>query len=318
MLSAWLEFRRGKRGKKEVQQFEFNLEENLFLMNEQLVKNTFIFKSYEPFSISDPKPRRIHKACVRDRVFHQAVFRKLSEFWNKRFLINSYSCQPKKGTHRAINKLDLYLKKVSSNGNYPIWSLKCDIQKFFDSVDHRTLIVLVNRGIVDTRTKEILEQIIKSFEKQPGKGLPLGNVTSQLFANIYLHELDRFVKHELMVKFYVRYCDDFVLVEKSRDKLESYIPLLREFLDKKLFLTLHPKKIIFRKYTQGVDFLGYVLFPNHCVLRPQTAKRMLKNLKNPNFKALPSYLGMLKHCNGYKLEKKILELVNSWKKTNFI
>jgi retron-type reverse transcriptase len=241
----------------------------------------------------------------------------LSEFWNKRFLINSYSCQPKKGAHKAIEKLDSYLKKESSNNWKTVWVLKCDIRRFFDSVDHKILLELAKRGIEDVRTIDLINRIIESFQVVTGKGIPLGNVTSQLFANIYLHELDRFVKHKMKVRFYVRYCDDFVIADKNREQLQTYVPILKEFLSKKLLLTLHPDKITFRKYRQGVDFLGYVLFPHHRVLRPRTAKRILKKLQHPNQGGLPSYLGILKHCNGHKLEKKILELSKSWKQDSF-
>jgi RNA-directed DNA polymerase len=296
-----------------VQEFEFCLEENLFRMHGDLARGQYRFAPYQPFSIADPKPRHIHKACVRDRVFHQAVFRALSPIFERISLFDSYSCRVGKGTHRAVTRLDSFLRKASGNGAHLAWALKCDVQKFFDSVDHNILLELVARRVSDARTLALVRRIVAGFEAAPGKGIPLGNVTSQLFANIYMHELDRFVKHSLRAKRYVRYCDDFVMVDANREILSNYIPLIRRFLSSELKLTLHPEKIIFRKYSQGVDFLGYVLFPHHRVLRPRTARRMLAALLHaPNPCAIPSYLGMLSRCSGFCLAEQVCAIEKKW------
>jgi len=130
------------------------------------------------------------------------------------------------------------------------------------------------------------------------KGIPIGNLTSQLFANIYLNELDKFVKHELKAKYYVRYCDDFVILSQTSADLEDSIPKIQDFLDSKLKLRLHENKITIRKLRQGIDFLGYVTLPNCIVLRTKTRKRMIRKVNSKN---LSSYLGLLKHCKGYEL-----------------
>jgi hypothetical protein len=137
-------------------------------------------------------------------------------------------------------------------------------------------------------------------------GIPIGNLTSQIFANIYMNELDQFVKHELREKYYIRYCDDFVILANSREHLEELIPVLSQFLDEKLKLRLHERKIIIRKLRQGIDFLGYVVLPHHIMLRTKTKKRMFRKVNQIN---LPSYLGLLEHCKGYKLHQKLLETI---------
>ena len=192
--------------------------------------------------------------------------------------------------------------------------LKCDIKKFFDSVDQGVLMVLLQKRIKDNNALWLIGQIIKSFSR----GLPLGNITSQLFANIYLNELDKFIKHQLQVKYYIRYCDDFVILSGNKEYLEGLICKIDNFLKTKLALSLHPNKVTIRPYRQGIDFLGYVSFPNHTVLRPKTKKRMFKKLaslhgrllageiKRTRFEqALNSYLGMLSHCNAYGIATKL-------------
>ena len=137
------------------------------------------------------------------------------------------------------------------------------------------------------------------------RGLPLGNLTSQLFANIYLDEFDQFVKHQLKVRYYLRYTDDFIIVSQNENELLELIPIIKQFLSVKLRLELHHDKITIRKYRQGIDFLGYLVLPHHTILRTKTKKRMLKRVNNTN---LSSYLGQLKHCNGFKLEQEIRKI----------
>ena len=154
-----------------------------------------------------------------------------------------------------------------------------------------------------------------------GVGIPLGNVISQLFANIYLHELDHFVKHTVKAKYYLRYCDDFVIVHQDKKYLAELSGIIQEFLQHHLHLSLHPKKVTIRKTTQGVDFLGYVILPHYIVLRTKTKRRIYKKIqqkmKNLNeefisaeqyHQSVQSYLGVLKHCKGYKIKQSIIEI----------
>lgn len=229
-----------------------------------------------------------------------------------------YSCRNKKGTHRAVLRLNQFAKKAGQNNSRPCFFLKCDIKKFFDSIDQDILIKLLKKKIINNYTLWLLEKIIKSFER----GLPLGNITSQLFANIYLNELDQFVKHQLRVKYYIRYCDDFVITNCSQSIFNAHIQKINHFLEGKLKLLLHPNKIIIRKYHQGIDFLGYVIFPYHRVLRTKTKRRILRKLENKqgDFKdgiiskesfhqTIQSYFGVLSHCNGYKIKEQIKSLI---------
>lgn len=317
LFLAWREFRKGKRSKLDVQEFEFNLEDNLFQLHYELKTKTYQHSYYTPFNICDPKPRRIHKAIIKDRVLHHAIFRILYPIFDKSFIYDSYSCRLNKGTHRAVNRLEQFARKSSKNNTKTLFTLKCDIKKFFDSVDQNILLKLIEKKIQDEGVVWLVEKIVKSFKS----GLPLGNVTSQLFANIYLNKLDQFAKHELKTRYYLRYCDDFVILGKTRENLEKLVEPINDFLENKLKLTLHTDKIIIRKYRQGIDFLGYVVLPHYRVLRTKTKRRILKKIKakqrqfqngliaEESFnQSLQSYFGILKHCKGYKIQKQILSL----------
>ncbi len=206
--------------------------------------------------------------------------------------------------HAGVKRLEVFLRKETKNYTRNAWVLKCDIAKFFDSIDHELLQNLLFVKVECPETRWLLENIIKSFEKEKGKGLPLGNVTSQLFANVYMNVFDQFMKHELKAMHYIRYCDDFVIVSEKREFLESLLPKISEFLGQKLKLKLHPNKVEIRKFSQGIDFLGYVVLPQYTVLRTSTKKRILRRSKNNLSKESKcSYLGILSHCKGYKLSK---------------
>jgi retron-type reverse transcriptase len=307
LFAAWREFKRGKTKKQDVQEFEFRLEDNLFLLHEQLKNKTYETGRYEAFYVRDPKLRHIHKATVFDRVLHQAIFRVLYHQFDQHFIFDSYSCRFRKGTHAGVERLHAFGRRVSANNNQLAYVLKCDIRKFFDTIDHEILLRLLSHVIHGEDTKWLIKKIIGSFEKIQGKAIPLGNVTSQLFANVYLNELDQFVKHILKQKYYIRYCDDFVILSQSHTELEALLPRVNVFLQEKLKLSLHPKKVSISKLRQGIDFLGYVQFPNHRILRTKTKKRMFRNIvgKEYNPDVIQSYVGLLKHCNGHGIQKTI-------------
>jgi retron-type reverse transcriptase len=323
LLLAWREFRRGKRNKLDVQAFEHRLEDNLFKLHRELTSKTYRNDQYDSFFITDPKLRHIHKASVKDRVAHQAIFRVLYPIYEKTFISDSYSCRIDKGTHRGVARLERFLWQTSHNLKIPTYALKCDVKKFFDAVDHKVLVGLIKHKSHDLSTLWLIGQVVDSFETTPGKGLPLGNVTSQLFSNIYLNELDQFVKHKLKAKHYLRYCDDFVILSNDREYLEGLIPKLAGFLDEKLKLKLHERKIIIRKYSEGVDFLGYVTLPHFRILRTKTKHRMMRKLRyrvadfeqgsiseSKLNQTVQSYLGVLRHCEGYKIGKVVKSLTD--------
>ncbi|MDP1625265.1 MAG: reverse transcriptase/maturase family protein [bacterium] len=282
--------------------FEFTLEDNLFNLHRELSEGTYRPELYEAFYVKDPKLRHIHKASVRDRVVHQAVYRVLYPTFDKGFIFDSYSSRNFKGTHRGARRLEIFIRKATRNWTRQAWCLKCDVRKFFDSIDHKILSLLISESVSDARTMELIKTILASFDKSPGKGLPLGNVTSQLFANVYMDEFDQFAKHILKARYYARYCDDFVIVEQNIDVLESHLPQIRRFLSEELELELHPNKVSIRKARQGIDFLGYVVLPHRNVLRTKTKRRILKKVNGKN---QASYKGMLLHCKGKMIEKEI-------------
>ncbi|MBU1092777.1 hypothetical protein KJ836_03880, partial [Patescibacteria group bacterium] len=306
LLEAWKEFLRGKRSRKDVQEFELNLMGNILALQRDLSNKTYKHSAYQAFNISDPKPRNIHKASVRDRLLHHAIYRILYPYFDKTFIVDSYSCRIGKGTHKAINRFRDFAYKVSKNNTKTAWVLKCDIKKFFASIDQTILLSIVNRYIPDNDIRWLIFQIVYSFHStQKGKGLPLGNLTSQLLVNIYMKEFDQFIKHKIKAKHYIRYADDFVILSENKVWLESILPEIKDFLRNNLKLQLHPDKVYIKTIASGVDFLGWTHFLDHRVVRTATKKRMLRNIqiKEGNNDTVQSYLGLLKHGNTKKLEK---------------
>lgn len=230
------------------------------------------------FYVTDPKQRYISKASIRDRVVHQIVYDILTEVLDKKFIFHFLSSRLEKGTHVGVAQLHRMIRKVSCNGARPCYALKMDIRRFFDSADHSILKRLLRNSIKDENVLKTTDMIIDSFRVNVGPmgsiGIPLGNVTSQLFANVYLHELDQFVKHELKEKHYLRYCDDFIVLSNDRIHLEALIVSIREFLARTLRLELHPKKVSIRKLQQGIDFVGYLAFEKHVLMRTRSKQRM--------------------------------------------
>ncbi len=304
LFSAWREFKKGRTKKKDVLQFELNLEDNIFSLYNELKNKIYCHLNYTSFCIKDPKLRKIHKAIVKDRVLHHAIFRILYPIFDRYFVFDSYSCRNGKGTYEAITQLNKFTKKVSKNNIRNCYVLKCDIKKYFDSIDQEILLNLIRIKIKDESAIWLVERVIKSFPA----GLPLGNITSQLFANIYLNELDQFIKHALKQRYYIRYCDDFVVLSENKDFLENLVFKIDNFLENNLKLSLHKGKIIIEKYRQGVDFLGYKSFPNYRILRTKTKKRILDKAKEKlGIESLISYLGILKHCKSRKIKMKLLK-----------
>ena len=241
-------------------------------------------------------------------------------FFDRTFIADSYSCRLNKGTHKAVNKFRAFAWKVSKNNTKTCWVLKCDIRKFFANIDHKILVKILEEYIPDANIIWLLENVIDSFssEKDMSVGLPLGNLTSQLFVNIYMNKFDQFVKHKLKVKRYIRYADDFIILAEDKKWLEEQISPIKEFLRQELRLALHPDKIFIKTVASGVDFLGLVNFSDYRVLRTKTRRRMFKKIENKYVdwqgglmseesfgQSLQSYLGILKHCNGYGIVREI-------------
>jgi len=323
LFIAWKRFSRDKRKKKDVLQFEWNLEQNIFALHRDLKNKTYKHGSYGSFYITDPKQRHIHKATVRDRVLHHSIVRILTPLFEPIFIANSFSCRIGKGTHRGVKSVEKMSRIVSQNYTRDCFGLKCDVRKFFDSVDHAVLISILRQKIKDEDTMWLLEEIIGSFASGYSnlfekKGIPIGNLTSQLFANVYMNEFDQFVKHELKVEHYARYTDDFVILSEDKEYLVNLLKPIRDFLGNTLKLSLHPKKISIRNLHNGIDFLGYVIFPHHRLLRTKTknrvAKGMMRRLKDQEsggiepdqvVQSLHSYIGVLAHANTHRFTEKL-------------
>ena len=231
-----------------------------------------------------------------------------------------YSSRLGKGTHAGVNAVASMARKVGKNNTKPCWALKCDVRKFYDSVDHACLLTLIGKKVGNDASMSLVKEVIESFhcEGTPGRGLPIGNLTSQVFTNIYLNELDQFIKHALRVKRYARFADDFVLLSNSKSDLEADLARIQSFLAEQLKLELHPHKISVRPLAQGIDFLGYVILPHHRVLRTTTKRRMLRKVSERHrayFKGtvagdslnqtMQSYLGMLSHADTYELTQRL-------------
>ncbi|WKZ27011.1 MAG: reverse transcriptase/maturase family protein [Candidatus Paceibacterota bacterium] len=323
LFTAWEEFRADKRHKEDVQELEFNVEQNLFALYRELVSKKYTHKPYFGFYIRDPKVRHIHKATARDRVLHHAVFRILNPLFDRTFIPTSFSCRVGKGSHKGVMALEQMIRAESRNFTRPCFVLKCDVQKFFDSIDHQTLLAILRKKIADMDTMWLMERIIESFSTGrttlfDRQGVPIGNLTSQLFANVYMNEFDQFVKQQLRIKHYARYTDDFVIVSTDKKELTNLLDPIQQFLGGCLKLKLHPKKISIRPCHQGIDFLGYVALPYHRLMRPKTRRRVFRKLRirisqyragaiseDALSQSLQSYLGVLSHANTHQLSENL-------------
>lgn len=284
---------------------------------------TYKHHKYSSFFIRDPKQRHIHKAEVRDRILHHAIFRIINPIFEETFIANSFSCRIGKGTHKGVVALEKMIRKESKNYSKCCYILKCDVSKFFDTIDHQILTNILKRRIKDKNVLWLLREVIESFSSSKSdifniRGVPIGNLTSQIFANVYMNELDQYIKQTLRIKHYARYTDDFVIVSQDLKHLQDILCSVKVFLRENLALELHPKKVTIQKYNQGVDFLGYISFPHHRLVRVKTKRRIFKKLKRrviehkagklgskSLWQSLQSYLGVLSHANAHKFSEKL-------------
>lgn len=288
-------------------------------MHRDLCGGNYCHQAYEFFRISDPKKRDIHKADIRDRIVHQLIYDYLSKLFEPIFIEHSYSSRIGKGSHRAVKQLKIFSQDIANRNFGRCYAAKCDVKKYFENIDHNILFKILCKNIYDEKIRKILREVIGSFHCKSGKGIPLGNITSQIFANIYLNELDQFIVKKLKIRHYARYNDDFVILDYNKERLVEYAGKAKAFVENKLLLKIPKEKISFRKLKWGIDFCGYIILPNAVLLRRKTKRRMLKNIfhiaekykkgeiATQDFaKIFNSYCGLLEHCNSYNLKNKLL------------
>jgi len=322
LLYAYREFSRGKRFKTDILDFNYGYEKELFKLQEELVNHTYTPLAPHRFYVYEPKKRAIEAAAVRDRVVHHALCRVVEPIFDKRFIYDTYACRLNKGTLAAIKRFESFKRKAMARyGRDKVYVLKADISKYFENIDHTILLGLIGERIKDKNVIWLVGRIFNPGDRSCplAKGIPIGNLTSQFFANLYLNPLDQFVKHDLRIKCYVRYMDDFVLVDSSRTRLHEAKAEIARFLEEKLDLRLHPKKQAITPLRCGIDFLGFRIFPAHRFLRKENARRFIRRLKKMKRQfeekditlarvsaSIKGWLAHAKHGDTYKLRKNIL------------
>jgi len=357
LFEAYFSARKNKRNTINALKFELNFESSLFDLYTEIVNYEYNIKPSICFIVNQPVKREIFAADFRDRIVHHLICKYLNPFCERIFIHDSYSCRERKGTLYGINRIARFIRSCSNNYQQECYILKMDISGYFMSMNKHILfskIVQVLHKFQDEITFDfnliisLIEKIIfndptdgciirgskhgwmglpvtKSlFYCKPDTGLAIGNLTSQMFSNIYLNDFDHFVKKDLKIRYYGRYVDDFVIIHHDKDYLLSVIPLMRDFLRKELLLELHPGKTYLQDYKKGVQFLGAYIKPWCIYTGNRTKNNFYKLLKNRSFtscmncepgtdeikhlqSSINSYLGLMIHFNTFRLRKKIIE-----------
>ena len=270
LYDAYIRARKQKRYRGEVLQFSYALEENLITLQNELIWKTYKVGAYRPFLVYEPKRRQIVALPFRDRVVQHALNNVIEPLFDKRMIYDSYACRRGKGTHKAAKRLAYFLGKPRNR-----YFIKADIKSYFASINHTILRAIIGRYINDEGVLWLIDEIIRSY---PGTGLPIGNLLSQLFANVYLHELDHYIKDSLGVKFYIRYMDDFIVLNESKLYLKELLSDIQQFLSSNLALSLNPKTRI-GKTAEGIEFVGYRIWNRNKLIKKQSLFRMRKKAK---------------------------------------
>jgi retron-type reverse transcriptase len=311
---AYLKARRGKRYKDEVLKFNGNLEENLISMQNELMHETYRPSRYNQFMIYDPKERLILSLPFRDRVIHQAICNIIEPLFEPTFIKDSYACRKDKGTLAGVKRVEYFVKR-NTREDKEIFCLKMDIRKYFYSIDHDVLKKLIRRKIRCKGTLKLLDIIIDSTDDP---GIPVGNLTSQLFANVYMNYLDHFIKETLRIKYYARYMDDMVILDNDKKQLWGWLGEIRNFIEQELKLQLNQKTSVFN-IKRGIDFLGYRQFPGFRILRKRVMVKNIRKFKKFTRaevnvirvnKSYASLQGLCLHCNSGKFLEKIGKIIN--------
>ena len=270
LYEAYLRARKAKRYHSEVLRFSYRLEGNLIQLQNELMWRTYEVGVYRPFVVHDPKTRQVVALPFRDRVVQQSLNAVLEPVFDRRMIHDSFACRSGKGTHQAARRVSHFLGKPANH-----YYLKADIKSFFRSVNRRILSSLLAEHIDDDG---LLWLIARVLDSSPSAGLPIGNLVSQLFANVYLHELDHLVKHELGVRYYVRYMDDFLIFHANKAVLWDLLAEIRRFLEDELALRLNQKTRI-DKTSRGVEFVGYRIWRGNKLIKKQSLNRMRRKAR---------------------------------------
>ena len=356
LFQAYYDARSNKRNTLNALNFEMNFEHNIFKLHEEIINNNYKIKPSICFINYKPVQREIFAADFRDRVVHHLVYNYIAPVFDKTFINDSYSCRKGKGTHYGIKRVDKFIRSCSQNYHNDCYILKLDVKGYFMSIQRALLFSIVKTTLLKYKNKtdfdlqlvlDLLELIIfndptknyimkgkkrdwvglppsKSlFYSGEGKGLPIGNLTSQLFSNVYFNQFDHFVKKELGIKYYGRYVDDFIIVHPDKNYLLQIIPVISNYLQKELMLTLHPKKIYLQHFSKGVQFLGAIIKPYRNYVSSRTKSNFYNVVNNWNtilqneetmseiqkqdfLSTINSYLGIMNHYKTNNLINKIM------------
>lgn len=324
LYQAANEAARNKRYRVPIMRYFSNLEENLVNTHNHLIWGSYEPQPHRQFFVYEPKKRLISAPPFDDRVVHHAIHRIIEPIIDKRFIFDSYACRIGKGTHRGADRAQRFIRIVKRNHGR-VYVLKADIAKYFNSVNHSSLKRIIRSHLNCERTIALLDLIIDKAEVEvQGVGIPIGNLTSQLFANLYLNELDHFVKHTLREKHYIRYMDDLVILHHDKQHLHKLRAKIEEWLWLNLQLKTNNKTQIFpvsASSGRALDFLGYRIYATHKLLRKCTAKKFKHKVKRLRVlyaggrvsnkhvaSVLASYSGCIKHANADALFKTTLKI----------
>lgn len=297
LYRSWYAFRKGKRKSSEILSFEYSLEQNLAHLQSSLVNLTYKHGAYAHFEVNDSKRREIAVAPVRDRVVHRLLYDYLEPRWDKAFIFDAWSCRKNKGLHSATERAAKFVWRYQN-----CWVWRSDITKFFDSVDQNLLLSFVRRRISCESTLLLIGKVLDSYYKnQPGRGMPIGNLTSQVFANIYLNEFDRYIMHGLKPLAYMRYGDDWLCFTPDRNAAEHIRGKAVYFLEQSLKLNVSQKVDAVKPAYKGFAFLGVDHWPNGLRLTLPTQTRVFQKLEPENYSSYEALVR--KFSNQHNIKK---------------
>jgi RNA-directed DNA polymerase len=296
---SWLNFKKGKTKTREYYLFEYDLENNLIGLYQQISTLSYKHGSYRNFYVCDNKKRTISEPQIRDKIVHRLIYNYLLPIFDNTFDFDVWSCRKDKGLTGALIRTKFLLK---NNPGAFVW--RSDIKKYFENINHEILFNLIKRKVREERAIYLIREILESFYSDEDKkiGIPLGNLTSQIFSNIFLNELDRYVRHTINPLAYIRYGDDFIVIMRTQDELALARRKIVEFLDTNLKLVLNPKNDIIVKTNHGLRFLGAFITPEAINLNKRNRKRVIKKLNTSN---ASSYFGLVKKYGSGKLRKQL-------------